>query len=190
MKESLISRIDYIKWNCMKTNYHLNKHRKRNNKVTHKIPLGNIRTNISSKLAFAAIIALAMVFLLFSLFVEYVTEFIKFIKDKFATKYSERLIDMYEIEHVVLDKKTKTTFESDLDISDDELDEAIEVVFAYGGASTSAVQRALKVSYGRAARLVAIMEQMGIVGPPDGNKPRQLLMSKESWHERKLNEQD
>ena len=64
------------------------------------------------------------------------------------------------------------------------------MVFANGGASTSSLQRVLKVGYGRAARLVDIMEQMGIVGPQDGNKPRQLLMSKENWYERKLNKQE
>ena len=75
-------------------------------------------------------------------------------------------------------------------MNDEKLDEAIDVVFANNGASTSALQRALKVGYGRAARLVDIMEKMGIVGPPDGNKPRQLLMSRESWYEMKLNQQD
>lgn len=121
--------------------------------------------------------------------VEHVTEFIK---DKFALEYDESVIDEVErqAERVGSDDKTKSTFDGDLDISDDKLDEAIDVVFANGGASTSALQRALKVGYGRAARLVDIMEQMGIVGPPDGNKPRQLLMSKESWYERKLNKQD
>ncbi|MCH5199465.1 MAG: DNA translocase FtsK [Oscillospiraceae bacterium] len=121
--------------------------------------------------------------------VERVTEFIK---DKFALEYDESVIDEVErqAERVGADEKSKTSFDGDLDISDDKLDEAIEVVFANGGASTSALQRALKVGYGRAARLVDIMEQMGIVGPPDGNKPRQLTMSKESWYERKLNKQD
>ena len=121
--------------------------------------------------------------------VERVTEFIK---DKFALEYDESVIDEVErqAERVGADEKSKTAFDGDLDISDDKLDEAIEVVFANGGASTSALQRALKVGYGRAARLVDIMEQMGIVGPPDGNKPRQLLMSKESWYERQLNKQD
>ena len=121
--------------------------------------------------------------------VERVTEFIK---NKFALEYDESVIDEVErqAERVGADEKSKTAFDGDLDISDDKLDEAIEVVFANGGASTSALQRALKVGYGRAARLVDIMEQMGIVGPPDGNKPRQLMMSKESWYERQLNKQD
>ena len=121
--------------------------------------------------------------------VERVTEFIK---DKFAIEYDENVIKEIDdnAQRIGSDEKSKTAIDGDLDISDEKLDEAIDVVFSNGGASTSALQRALKVGYGRAARLVDIMEQMGIVGPPDGNKPRQLIMSKESWYERKLNKQD
>ena len=121
--------------------------------------------------------------------IEHVTEFIK---DKFVLKYDE--IAMEDIDHITKnigsDDKAKSPFDGDLNLSDEKLDEAIDVVFSNGGASTSALQRALQVGYGRAARLVDMMEHMGIVGPPDGNKPRQLLMSKESWYERKLNKQD
>ena len=122
--------------------------------------------------------------------VERVTEFIK---NKFALEYDENVMNEIDrqAERVGGDDKNKgDSFNGELEISDDKLDEAIEVVFANGGASTSALQRRLNVGYGRAARLVDMMEQMGIVGPQDGNKPRQLLMSKESWYERKLNKQD
>lgn len=121
--------------------------------------------------------------------VERVTEFIK---NKFALEYDESVIDEVErqAEKVGSDDKAKSAFNGELEITDDKLDEAIEVVFANGGASTSALQRRLNVGYGRAARLVDLMEQMGIVGAQDGNKPRQLLMSKESWYERKLNKQE
>ena len=55
-----------------------------------------------------------------------------------------------------------------------------------GKASTSALQRHLKLGYGRAARLIDIMERMGVVGPFEGSKPRQVLMTKQEWYERKL----
>lgn len=121
--------------------------------------------------------------------VERVTEFIK---NKYTLEYDENVIDEVDrqSERVGSDDKSKSAFDGDLDMNDEKLDEAIDVVFANNGASTSALQRALKVGYGRAARLVDIMEKMGIVGPPDGNKPRQLLMSRESWYEMKLNQQD
>lgn len=121
--------------------------------------------------------------------VERVTEFIK---NKFALEYDENVMNEIDrqAEKVGGDKDKDGGFNGDLDVSDDKLDEAIDVVFANGGASTSALQRRLNVGYGRAARLIDMMEQMGIVGAPEGNKPRQLLMSKEAWYERKLNKED
>ncbi len=60
--------------------------------------------------------------------------------------------------------------------SEDELyDEAVEIVMRAKQASTSLLQRRLKVGYGRAARLLDDMEVRGIVGPADGNKPRKIL---------------
>ena len=73
---------------------------------------------------------------------------------------------------------------------DDLLTDAIEVVVEAGLASTSLLQRRLKVGYARAARLVDEMEQRGIVGPFEGSKPRQVLMSKERYYEMKLNQED
>lgn len=122
--------------------------------------------------------------------VERVTEFIK---NKFILEYDENVIDEIDRQAEKVgggDKDKGGDFNGDLDVSDEKLDEAIDVVFANGGASTSALQRRLNVGYGRAARLIDMMEQMGIVGPQEGNKPRQLLMSKEAWYERKLNKAD
>ena len=65
---------------------------------------------------------------------------------------------------------------------------AIEVVVEAGIASTSLLQRRLKLGYARAARIVDEMEQRGIVGPFEGSKPRQVLISKERWMEMKLNQ--
>lgn len=68
-------------------------------------------------------------------------------------------------------------------ITEDELiDNAIEVVVEAGMASTSLLQRRLKISYARAARLIDEMERRGIVGPYEGSKPRQVLFSKERYY--------
>jgi S-DNA-T family DNA segregation ATPase FtsK/SpoIIIE len=56
--------------------------------------------------------------------------------------------------------------------------DAVRVVCEMGRASTSTLQRRLRIGYGRAARLIDIMEKDGIVGPPDGTKPRELLKKK------------
>ena len=52
-----------------------------------------------------------------------------------------------------------------------------------GMASVSMLQRRLKLGYSRAARLVDQMEEKGVVGPFEGSKPRQVLISKAQWQE-------
>ena len=69
---------------------------------------------------------------------------------------------------------------------DELLDAAIEVVVETGQASASMLQRRLKLGYARAARLVDQLEEKGIVGPFEGSKPRQLLITKEQWQEMKF----
>jgi S-DNA-T family DNA segregation ATPase FtsK/SpoIIIE len=66
------------------------------------------------------------------------------------------------------------------DVDDELYQDAIRVVLEAGRASTSTLQRRLRVGYGRAARLIDLMEKDGIVGPPDGAKPREVL-KKRDW---------
>ena len=69
------------------------------------------------------------------------------------------------------------------DVDDDLYQEAVRVVLEMGRASTSTLQRRLRVGYGRAARLIDIMEKDGIVGPPDGPRPREVLKKKDWMRE-------
>jgi S-DNA-T family DNA segregation ATPase FtsK/SpoIIIE len=64
------------------------------------------------------------------------------------------------------------------DVDDELYQDAVRVVCEMGRASTSTLQRRLRVGYGRAARLIDLMEKDGIVGPPDGAKPREVLKTK------------
>lgn len=64
---------------------------------------------------------------------------------------------------------------------DELLPAAVEVILETGQASVSMLQRRLKLGYARAARIVDEMEDKGIVGPFEGSKPRQLLITKEQW---------
>lgn len=64
---------------------------------------------------------------------------------------------------------------------EDLIDRAIECVVDNGQCSTTFIQRKLKLGYARAARIMDELEEMGVVGPPDGAKPRQVLMSRESF---------
>jgi len=66
------------------------------------------------------------------------------------------------------------------DVDDDLYQDAIRVVCDAGRASTSTLQRRLRIGYGRAARLIDLMEKDGIVGPPDGTKPREVLKNR-NW---------
>jgi S-DNA-T family DNA segregation ATPase FtsK/SpoIIIE len=65
----------------------------------------------------------------------------------------------------------------DGDQDDDMLKDAVDVVASAGKASTSLLQRKLRIGYGRASRLMDIMEERGIIGPADGAKPRQVLVN-------------
>lgn len=69
--------------------------------------------------------------------------------------------------------------------SDDLLSDAIDVVVEAGLASTSILQRRLKVGYTQAARLVDQMEELGIVGQLKGSKPRQVLLTKDRYYQLK-----
>ncbi len=64
---------------------------------------------------------------------------------------------------------------------DELLPAAVDVILETGQASVSMLQRRLKLGYARAARIVDEMEEKGIVGPFEGSKPRQLLITKEQW---------
>lgn len=61
--------------------------------------------------------------------------------------------------------------------NDPMFDDAVRLVFEFGKASTSLLQRRLRIGYGRAAHLIDLMERDGLVGPADGSKPRELLKS-------------
>lgn len=63
---------------------------------------------------------------------------------------------------------------------DNLLSEAVKIVAELGQASTSLLQRKLRIGYNRAARIIEQMEQLGIISEKDGSKPRQLLIDKES----------
>ena len=66
---------------------------------------------------------------------------------------------------------------------DDLFDDAVRLVFEFGKASTSLLQRRLRIGYGRAAHLIDMMERDGLVGPADGSKPREILKAPNYYKE-------
>lgn len=101
---------------------------------------------------------------------------VSFIRDNNEARLGSIPIDSNE------DPEATHVFESFTgDDSDDDLfDEAVEVIRSARKASASLLQRRLKVGYARAARLLDIMEEKGIVGPGDGAKPREVLLVDEA----------
>ena len=113
-----------------------------------------------------------------------------FVKENGVASYDKDVID--KIEQNVAEKERggkggpAAPEEPAAEEADEMLDAAIEVVLETGQASTSLLQRRLKLGYSRAARIVDQMEQRGIVGPFEGSKPRQLLITREKWQELKM----
>ena len=119
-----------------------------------------------------------------------VEEVVRFVKNGGTATYDEDIID--DIEKLAVKEKGKKSSDDyvseggGFDEGDDMLDAAIECVIEMGMASTSMLQRKLKLGYARAARIIDQMEERGIVGPFEGSKPRQVLISKEQWLEKQL----
>ena len=118
---------------------------------------------------------------------EEIERVVSFVKSTGEVQYSDEV--MQKIEENVQEKERKSGSpapggdpEED-DGADELLPAAVEVILETGQASVSMLQRRLKLGYSRAARLVDQMEQKGYVGPFEGSKPRQLLITRAKWQE-------
>ena len=104
-----------------------------------------------------------------------------------SAQYDDQVMQEIEQHAAEKDKASKGVGGSSPVDGEEEYDElinsAIEVVLETGQASVSMLQRRLKLGYARAARLVDQMEEKGVVGPFEGSKARQLLITKEQWQE-------
>ena len=110
------------------------------------------------------------------------------IKETSTAEYSEEILEHIEQQaEQVGNNKGGSSGTNDLGDDEDELiEEAIEVIMDCRQASTSMLQRRLKLGYSRAARIIDQIEDRGIIGPSEGSKPRQILISREDWQEMKL----
>lgn len=111
---------------------------------------------------------------------------VDFIKKQEKSSYDDEV--MNEIERqAAMEKKKNGGAVSDDDDSDGETDEmvpkAIEVVVDAQMASTTLLQRKLKLGYARAARIIDTLEERNIIGPYEGSKPRKVLVTKQQWYE-------
>lgn len=87
---------------------------------------------------------------------------VNFVIEQQKAQYQEEMIPTEEVEI--------------LEETDELFDDAVQLVVSMQTASVSMLQRRFRIGYSRAARIVDQMEQRGIVGPPEGSKPRQVLI--------------
>ena len=110
------------------------------------------------------------------------------IKETSTAEYSEEILEHIEqqAEQVGNNKGGGSGTNDPGDDEDELIEEASEVIMDCRQASTSMLQRRLKLGYSRAARIIDQIEDRGIIGPSEGSKPRQILISREDWQEMKL----
>ena len=119
---------------------------------------------------------------------EEIGKVIDFIKTDYVANYNEEMISSMENIAAATGGKGGAAASSDGGEQRDEMiQKAIETVVDAGQASTSLLQRKLKLGYARAARIMDEMEEMGIIGPYEGSKPRQVLITKNQWLEMMIN---
>lgn len=115
---------------------------------------------------------------------------VSFIKSGGQVEYSSEIIEEIEKATPVPKGEGKGDNSSDVpmgDGSDEEIiDRAVDVLCDAGQASVSYLQRKLKLGYARAARIMDQLEELGVVGPYEGSKPRAVIITKEMWLKRKL----
>ena len=118
-----------------------------------------------------------------------ISSIVNFVKKSKALEYDASVLE--EIERNAANTGNEDSRDSDEDSAHDPmLDEAIKCVVEAGQASTSLLQRRLRLGYARAGRIIDEMEQLGVVGPHEGSKPRQVLMTYAQWMERNMQKAD
>ena len=109
-----------------------------------------------------------------------ITAVCDFWREQALAKYNEQLLETPKEENAEAGDDIVGEGEAAEEVDDDLYQDAVRVVCEMGRASTSTLQRRLRIGYGRAARLIDLMQKDGIVGPPDGTKPREVLKGR-SW---------
>ena len=114
---------------------------------------------------------------------------VDFLKSEQPTQYDEEV--MNGVEENIPQPKGGSNDDSSgsgdvvVNTDDDLIDQAISIIVQTGQASTSFLQRKLKLGFARAARIMDEIEEMGVIGPQEGSKPRPVLISQQEWIEMK-----
>jgi S-DNA-T family DNA segregation ATPase FtsK/SpoIIIE len=107
-----------------------------------------------------------------------VQRLVKYVKEQGSPVYDERILQ-------ILKRTGDLLVDEELVEKDELFDKAVELVLATGQASASYLQRKLKLGYARASRIIDQMEQEGLIGPPEGAKPREILVDARSYFKEK-----
>lgn len=122
--------------------------------------------------------------------VEYIKRYNKFDEE---SDYDEDVIKAIDVNAQGIGVKKGSSFQGEGDSSDGEGDplmaNALEIAVESGKISTSLLQRRLSIGYGRAAKIIDRMQEKGYVSEPEGQKPREVLISKEQYEEMRLREE-
>jgi S-DNA-T family DNA segregation ATPase FtsK/SpoIIIE len=104
---------------------------------------------------------------------EEVAKVTDFLREQSAPQYNDEIIS----QPVQLNGKGGVVMDFDHEGGDDMYNDALRVVIESRKASTSLLQRKLRIGYARAARIIEEMEEQGVIGPADGARPRDVLIS-------------
>lgn len=122
---------------------------------------------------------------------------VKFIKDQSMagdTTYSDEIMKEIEEQAALCGAKkgsgSSSASDGDAGEGDPLIEQAMEVAFESGKISTSLLQRRLSVGYGRAAKIIDYMENKGFVSAPEGQKPREVLITKDQFMELQVREEE
>lgn len=119
---------------------------------------------------------------------------VDFLKNAEKQEYDQEIIEEIERQAAASGKAASKSGASGDDFGDGDEDEmlpqAIEAVVEAGMASTSMLQRRLRLGYARAGRLIDQLEERHIIGPHEGSKPRQVLITRQQWQEMSMNKEE
>ena len=123
---------------------------------------------------------------------EEIERVIDFVTSQGEVKYDDAVMQEIELKAAQDGKKKSSAVDADNvgsggDYDDEMFPKAVEVVVEAGMASTTLLQRKLKLGYARAARIVDELSEKGIIGPFEGSKPRKVLITKEQWYQMQAN---
>ena len=121
---------------------------------------------------------------------EEIESVIAHIKKTSTAEYNEEILEHIERQAEQVDGKGGGSSGDPGEDEDEMIEEAIDVIMECRQASTSMLQQRLKLGYSRAARIIDQIEERGIIGPFEGSKPRQILISREEWQEMKMRRHD